>query len=144
MDTYSIAAVNHKHPGGGKYEILFETVVERLQCTVTESFFYRIVTHTVSIDNRHTTVMLSNIKSRLYNYFIKFLGQDSSKHPKSELMNENFKSLIDSFISVLILSSMQTFWLEGSFNNVNIMVGSFAASIVLLHSAYKSPLSQPW
>ena len=89
--------------------------------------------------------LLSYIKLKTYNYFIKFNGHhDISKHPKQELMNENIKSLIDSFLSMLILSMIQTFYLNNYYVNVNILFGSFAASIVLLHSAYKSPLSQPW
>ena len=51
---------------------------------------------------------------------------------------------IGSFLGILTMAAMDKFWFGEEFNNVKFLYGSYGAQAVLLHSAFKAPLAQPW
>ena len=88
--------------------------------------------------------MFNNIATKFNSYTAKIGGGDSLKKPPRAEQHETAKSLVGSFLGVLAISTLDEFWLRRDFEHSFLLIGSIGAAAVLLFSAYKSPLAQPW
>jgi CBS-domain-containing membrane protein len=72
-------------------------------------------------------------------YFKKMMG--STKSPPAVSVTEILWSWLGAFIGISLISLINSFFFEGT--DLTLMIGSFGASVVLIHGAIRSPLAQP-